>query len=81
MNNMLFTRRNLTKAFAITIPILIFNIMSRPFEHLLNGVITDPTTEQAMVIVISSMIFTITVSVIAVLICIKIWNKQIPQIK
>ncbi len=78
---MIFTRRNLTKAFAISIPILIFNIMNRPLEHLLNGVITNPTTEQAMFIVISSAIFTITVSVIAVLICIKIWNRQIPQLK
>jgi len=72
---MLFTRRNLTKAFAISIPVLMFNLVSRPFEHLLNDLIIKPSTEMAMFIVISSSVFTVAVTVITVLIAIKIWNK------
>ena len=77
---MIFTRRNFTKVFAVTIPVFVFMFMNRPLEHLLNGVITNPTTEEAIIIVISSMIITIIISIVAVLICIKIWNRQMPKL-
>ena len=80
IENMLFTKRNLTKAFAISIPVLVFIIMNKPLDYLLNGIILHSTIEQGTFIVISSMIFSIAVSVIAVLICIKIWNRQILKI-
>lgn len=72
---MLFTRKNFIKAFALSIPLVVFNLVNRPFEHLLNDVIVEPSTELAQFIVISSSIFTLGISVISILICIKIWNK------
>ena len=69
----IFTKRNLLRVLAIGLPIFVIKTIDRPFEYLLRD--TNPSMEYAMIIVISSTIFTITLSVIAVLICIKIWNK------
>ena len=74
MNNVLFTKRNLIRAFAIAIPIFIIKLFEIPFEFLLRDI--TPTFELGVFVAISNMILTIAVSVIAVLICIKIWNKS-----
>jgi hypothetical protein len=76
MRKLLFTRKNIRIALAISIAILIFNLISRPFEHLFNGIITQPTTELAMIIVISSFMFTVGISIISFLVCIKILKKK-----
>jgi hypothetical protein len=43
MTIMLFARKNLIKAFALSIPLVVFNLVNRPFEHLLNDIITKPS--------------------------------------
>lgn len=68
-------RKNIIKALAISIPVVVFNLLSRPFEHLLYHVIVHPTFELAQFIVIGSTVFTLAISFFSVLICIKIWNK------
>lgn len=70
---MLFTKRNLIRACAVAIPILVIKFFGMPFLFLLKDI--EPTTELGIFIVISNTILTISVNVIAVLVCIKIWNK------
>ena len=71
---MLFTKRNLIRIFAIAIPIFVIKFFEIPFEFLLSDI--TPTFELGVFVAISNIILTIAVSVIAVLICIKIWNKS-----
>jgi len=72
-NNMIFTKRNLLRVIAIAIPIFVIKFFGMPFLFLLRDI--TPTSELGIFIIVSNTILTISVNVIAVLICIKIWNR------
>ncbi|MBS1267570.1 MAG: hypothetical protein MAG458_00274 [Nitrosopumilus sp.] len=71
----LLTKKNLLKALIISIPIVIINFLNRPFEHLLNDVIENPTTEIGMIISISSSVFLFSLSFVIVLVTLRYLNK------
>ncbi len=73
---MLLTQKNITKIFAIAIPIFVIKGIDTPVAHLLNSVLDEPSFEVARFIVITSSLFTLVVGVISILICIKIWNRS-----